>query len=39
MDTTTGDGANLASSQEYSKKKSLFKDIKKKYLKKVGNMF
>jgi|TARA_B110000305_G_C18921351_1_gene395287 hypothetical protein len=29
----------LTSSQEFVKKKSLFKNIKKKYLKKVGNMF
>ena len=29
----------LTSSQEFEKKKSLFKNIKKKYLKKVGNMF
>lgn len=39
MNMPSGDDANLTSSQEFVKKKSLFKDIKKKYLKKVGNMF
>jgi hypothetical protein len=35
----TPEEGKLTSSQEFVKKKSLFKNIKKKYLKKVGNMF